>query len=281
MKRNELFLHSSLLIIIIASSIFSMAYGNLDNIQTLLKNGRDAVRDTNFTGAIYYFNQVLAIEPNNTSGLINKGVALGNLYNYTGAIYYFDQVLKIDPTNVDALNNKGAALIKQDKFDEANSIFDKVLKIEPKNAVALSNKKVMVHRLSPTAPYDTSRYTLFSQIEIRDKDNNLISYMEPRIVEVPDPDRLDQVLDTWSAGKFNQSGTILTIEKSIIQKNGKNFERIDFQNVATYDDANPVMVSKTGYTIDGDWIIYDYHDGYQLEYGDKEVLKFVIIRPVG
>ena len=54
--------------------------------------------------------------------------------------------------------------------------------------------------------------------------------MEPQIIQVPDPDYLDIVLDTWSAGTFNQSGTILTIEKSIIQKDGKDFEMIKFSN---------------------------------------------------
>ena len=281
MKYDNLFSCCVLLIIIMASSIFSLAYGNSDDVDSLLKKGHYAFQYQNFTGAIYYFDQVLKIDPNNIDALNNKGVVLGNLQNFTGAIYYFDQILKIDPNNIDALNNKGAALIKEEKFDEAALIFDKVLKIEPKNLVALSNKKVVLNRYSPSSkPYDTSRYTLFCQIEIRDKNNHLVSYLEPQIIQIPDPDFFDKILDTWSEGQFNENGTMLTVEKAIIKNNGKNFEKIKFSITATYDSDN-AMVSKTGYSVSGKWIIYGYHDGYQLERGDSETLKFTIIRHTG
>ena len=279
MKSNNIFLHSILLIIIISSSIFSAAFGSSDNVTSLITKGNTAIYTKNFTGAISYYDQALKINPNNTNALINKGVALGNLQNFTGAISYFDQALKINPNNTDVLNNKGAALIKEDKFDEANSNFNKVLKIDPKNSIALSNKKVISNRYNPTQPYNASRFTLFAQVEIRDKDNHLVSYIEPQIIQVPDPDFLDIVLDTWSAGTFNQSGAILTIEKSIMHKDGKDFDVFKFTNNSTFD-GNSIMVSRTGYTIGGIWVIYGYHDGYQLETGDREILKFTIIRPI-
>jgi tetratricopeptide (TPR) repeat protein len=256
-----------------------LAFGLSDNVTSLITNGNNAIYAKNFTGAISYYDQALKINPNNTNALINKGVALGNLQNFTGAISYFDQALKINPNNTDVLNNKGAALIKEGKFDEANSNFDKVLKINPKNSIALSNKKVISNRYNPTQPYNASRFTLFAQVEIRDKDNHLIGYIEPQIIQVPDPDFLDIVLDTWSAGTFNQSGAILTIEKSTIQKDGKDFDVFKFSNNSTFDGTS-TMVSKTGYTIGGIWVIYGFHDGYQLETGDREILKFTILRPV-
>jgi Flp pilus assembly protein TadD len=37
----------------------------------------------------------LAIDPRNVDALNNKGVALDNLGNHTGAIVYFDKVLAI------------------------------------------------------------------------------------------------------------------------------------------------------------------------------------------
>ncbi|MFZ0184375.1 MAG: tetratricopeptide repeat protein [Nitrosotalea sp.] len=279
MKHNNVFLCSMLLIITISGSIFSFAFGLSDNVTSLITKGDTAIYAKNFTGAISYFDQVLKTNPNNTDALINKGVALGNLQNFTGAISYFDQVLKTNPNNTDVLNNKGAALIKESKFDEANSNFDKVLKIDPTNTIAISNKKVISNRYNPTQPYNSSRFTLFCQVEIRDKDNHLVSYIEPQIIQVPDPDFLDIMLDTWSAGKFNQSGQILTIEKSIIHKDGKDFEMFKFSNNSTFD-GNSIMVSKTGYAMAGVWVIYGYHDGYQLETGDREILKFTIIRPV-
>jgi tetratricopeptide (TPR) repeat protein len=40
----------------------------------------------NYTGAILYYDKVLAINPNDTRALDSKGISLYNLRNYTGAI---------------------------------------------------------------------------------------------------------------------------------------------------------------------------------------------------
>ena len=42
----------------------------------------------NDTGAIEYYDKALAIQPNDTYALDNKGLALDNLENHTGAIEY-------------------------------------------------------------------------------------------------------------------------------------------------------------------------------------------------
>ena len=46
------------------------------------------------------------------NALVDKGIALDSLGNYTGAIAYYDKVLAIDPKDVDALTSKGVALSK-------------------------------------------------------------------------------------------------------------------------------------------------------------------------
>lgn len=45
----------------------------------------------NTTGAIRYFNKVLAINPHNVNALGNKGAVLNDLGNDTGAIQYFEK----------------------------------------------------------------------------------------------------------------------------------------------------------------------------------------------
>ena len=52
----------------------------------------------------------LAIKPNNTEVLNNKGVALGKLKNFDEAVASFDKVLALKPNNTKALSEKGAAL---------------------------------------------------------------------------------------------------------------------------------------------------------------------------
>ncbi|MFZ0511415.1 MAG: tetratricopeptide repeat protein, partial [Candidatus Nitrosopolaris sp.] len=101
----------------------------------------------NYTGAITYLDKALAIQPNDTYALDNKGAALNNLGNHTGAIEYFDKVLAIDPHNVPALGNKGAALDNLGNHTGAILYFDKALAIDPKNTYALDSKAAILDRL--------------------------------------------------------------------------------------------------------------------------------------
>ena len=59
------------------------------------------------------------------NALNNKGLSLDNLGNYTGAIAYYDKVLAVDPNNVAALSNKGNALGSLGNYTEAIAYFDK------------------------------------------------------------------------------------------------------------------------------------------------------------
>jgi tetratricopeptide (TPR) repeat protein len=51
----------------------------------------------NHTGAIAYYDKVLAIDPNYDLALFSKGVALDSLGNHTGAIKYYDKAFAINP----------------------------------------------------------------------------------------------------------------------------------------------------------------------------------------
>ncbi len=81
-----------------------------DQVWTLCTEGLSLYHLGNNTGAIEYFDKVLAIDPQYVHAVVNKGGALMNLGNNTGAIPYFDKALAIDPQDAVALNNKGAHL---------------------------------------------------------------------------------------------------------------------------------------------------------------------------
>ena len=49
----------------------------------------------------------MAINPNDTGTLSNKGVSLDNSRRYEEVITYYDKLLNIYSNDVDALNNKG------------------------------------------------------------------------------------------------------------------------------------------------------------------------------
>ena len=64
----------------------------------------------NHTGAIAYYDKVLAVDPENVFALYDKGLVLNALGNHTGAIQYYDKAFAVDPKNVRALTDKGGFL---------------------------------------------------------------------------------------------------------------------------------------------------------------------------
>jgi tetratricopeptide (TPR) repeat protein len=102
----------------------------------------------NYTEAIKYFDQALAIQPNDVFALSGKGYTLGNLGNYTEAIKYFDQALAIQPNDANSLGGKGMALFYLGNYTEAIKYFDQALAIQPNNVNALMGKQNALSKLS-------------------------------------------------------------------------------------------------------------------------------------
>ena len=118
---------------------------NSESIDGLLAVANVSMDIGNYTGAIEYFDKVLAIDPNDVDALNSKGVALDSLGNYTEAIEYFDKVLAIDPNDVDAIYNKGVAFENLGNYAEAIEYYDKVLDINPNDVDALNSRAALVN----------------------------------------------------------------------------------------------------------------------------------------
>ena len=73
--------------------------------------------------------------PISTNSSINNQ-SLSNM-TYEQAIQLYDRVLAIKPNDTDTLTNKGIVLIKQQKYDDAINIFSKVLGLKPHNVAGL------------------------------------------------------------------------------------------------------------------------------------------------
>lgn len=81
-----------------------------------------------------------AKEVGNSISLYYKGLVLDKSGNYTGAILYYDKVLAMDSHYVNALTSKGLTLDKLGNYTGAIQYFDKALAMDPKDEVALYNK---------------------------------------------------------------------------------------------------------------------------------------------
>jgi tetratricopeptide (TPR) repeat protein len=282
MKKTMIIILFSVLFLVTTSTAWVFA-DMQDVVHDLLSKGNQAILSGEFNNSINYFDQALKIEPNNTSALDSKGVALGNMREYNESITYFDQVLKIEPNNTDGLNNKAAALIKLGKYDEAQIYINQALKIQPGNLVTLSNKKVAInHGNISLRSEGTAAFEIFCQIAAHKPNGALIAYLEPPNLYVYDEALLNAVLDTQSP--LNQTSGIghLLVEKSNFTKNGKKFEETDMTVVSTYGGSpnSYTVASKTGILHGDKFLFWADHDGYQLLSGDTITQKWEIIRPV-
>ncbi len=110
------------------------------NLEHFYSIGLSHARHGKPRDAIFYFDKVLAVEPNHINALVNKGNALGKLGKFDAAIVSYDMALKIKPNHILCLLNKGLALHYLERFNEAILCYDKILSQEPSSAIALYHK---------------------------------------------------------------------------------------------------------------------------------------------
>ena len=53
--------------------------------------------------------------------------------NYNDALSFFDQALALEPNNPDILNLKGVALRSLGRYDEASECYNKSLELDPRD----------------------------------------------------------------------------------------------------------------------------------------------------
>jgi tetratricopeptide (TPR) repeat protein len=124
------------------NTLVSLAQPNNLTTDQLLGKGESLYAQGNTTEAILFYNQVLAIDLNNTGAIYDKGLALDILGKHEDAIAHYDMLLSLQPDNINALVNKGGALGDLGNYQEAIKYFDKVLSLDPNNALAAENKKL-------------------------------------------------------------------------------------------------------------------------------------------
>jgi tetratricopeptide (TPR) repeat protein len=119
----------------------------------------------NHTGAIEYFDKVLAKHTNSFLALGNKGVDLNELGNHTGAIEYFDKALAINPHYVNALINKGVSLYDLGKYHDAIVSYDKALALNPNEVDAKHNKVNALEKIACMTGNTTACYSAGTNVQ--------------------------------------------------------------------------------------------------------------------
>ena len=109
--------------------------------------GNDLFDQSNYTGAISFYDQALAINSTDINVLYNKALALDDLGKLDEAVTYYSKVLAIKPDDTDTLTNLGLALDSLGKHAQAITYYDKVLAINPDDIDALYNKGLALEGL--------------------------------------------------------------------------------------------------------------------------------------
>src|SRR5436309_2449473 len=109
--------------------------------------GNDLFDQSNYTGAISFYDQALEINSTDINVLYNKALALDDLGKLDEAVTYYSKVLAIKPDDTDTLTNLGLALDSLGKHAQAITYYDKVLAINPDNIDALYNKGLALEGL--------------------------------------------------------------------------------------------------------------------------------------
>ncbi len=87
------------------------------------------------------------------------------------ALEYYDKLLAINPNDTIALNNKGVELTSQKKYEKAAKCFDKVLELDPEDTAALHNKN-FIEKYHKNRTF-ADKFEIGPKLEITDKAGSL------------------------------------------------------------------------------------------------------------
>ena len=184
---NAIFLLTLSLTIFSALLIISFAEQQQQNANSIKYNNQTSAKPiTNFTtnsektkafnqsnssvmleDALTLYEAALAIQPNATDILLNKGMVLIKLQRYDEAGKVFDRVLSLDPNNVAGLFNKGVAMEGMGNADGANKYYKTALKINP------NYKPELINRLSLSLSIDKSKPLAIGPSDIKNKSSSI------------------------------------------------------------------------------------------------------------
>lgn len=110
------------------------------HFDALRLSARVAAQQKNSETAVALFEQALAINPDHTGALNDRGNALRDLGRHEEALASYDRALTIEPSHALALYNRGNALMDLARHTEALASYDRALAVEPDHADAHYNR---------------------------------------------------------------------------------------------------------------------------------------------
>jgi protein O-GlcNAc transferase len=94
----------------------------------------------NLAGGLGYFDQSLALRPDQPDVQHNRALILKRMGRAADAVAGFEQVLKAQPAFADAWLQRGNLLMDLDRLEDAVASFDRVLRLRPDHIEAMINR---------------------------------------------------------------------------------------------------------------------------------------------
>jgi len=202
--------------------------------QTQLDNAKEHFVNGEHKQAVRIYEQLLENNPNDTSILKMKAMALSNLDDDLNSLKDFYKIIQQNPNNIIALTGMGVGFGNLGEYKEASIYLEKALKEDPDNIIIKNYKKIideinMKYRYTPTEKtlpntiknngnvpiWVKSIVTLWGLEKITDKDFlNMIEYLiKNDIIKIPKENVFENTkelkmlswvrgnLNTWSQGE--------------------------------------------------------------------------------
>jgi len=124
---------------------------NNKNIQeyNLFNLGIQSANSKDYKLAIYYFNEVIKLNPKNYQAYNNIGNIKFALGQKEDAIKIYDKSIELNyNNNIDAYYNRGIAKAKSDKYNEAIEDYNKAIELNTDFAEAYNNRGIAKYNLA-------------------------------------------------------------------------------------------------------------------------------------
>jgi len=222
------------IIILTASYIMSdeVSAQTVEKIE--LENAKEHFVNGEYKQAVRIYEQLLENNPNDTSILKMKAIALSNLDDDLNSLKDFYKIIQQNPNNIIALTGMGVGFGNLGEYKEASIYLEKALKEDPDNIIIKNYKKIideinMKYRYTPTEKtvpntiknngnvpiWVKSIVSLWGVEKITDKDFlNMIEYLiKNDIIKIPKENVFENTkelkmlswvrgnLNTWSQGE--------------------------------------------------------------------------------
>lgn len=153
----------------------------------LFNLGLQSLNSKNYQPVIYYFTEIIKLNPENSRAYNNRGLAKYYLKDYEGAIEDYNEAIRLNANFSEPYNNRGVvkyalANTKEKNSEEYNKLmkeamkdYNEAIKINPNFSMAyynMGNAKIKLQKIKEAIEYFIKAYKLDNDKEVKENSKN-------------------------------------------------------------------------------------------------------------